>query len=493
VSPRAPGAGRPEPRAAGSGRPQAETALPALPVVAIVGRPNVGKSTLFNRIVRQRRAIVDDAPGVTRDRVVAPAEHAGRRFLCVDTGGFEAEAPRVPAAIAAQVRAQALAAVEEADVVVCVLDATAGLGPADAEAVRLLARSGKPLFVAVNKIDAPARDRLLGEFWATGVERLWPVSGAHGRGVEELLDAVVAALPQVPEPASAGEGTRLALMGRPNVGKSSLLNRLLGTERVLVAPEPGTTRDAIDTPVTIEGRPYVLIDTAGVRKRGRVDDPLERHGAVRALGTLTRTDVVLLVLDAPQGMTDQDARLVGRALEAGAAVVLLANKWDAVRGPERDVRRFRRRLAELNPGFAHLPVLCVSAHTGEGLEALPRTLREVERAYRATVPTPVLNRALRDAVAAVAPPSPEGRPLRFLYATQTGTAPPAVIVFASAPARVPPAYVRYLAGRIADAFGLRAVPLRLTLRPRREGEAAGPARGARARPVRAGRPRARGR
>lgn len=478
--------GRPRSPAATS--PSLQPSCPAagghgLPVVAIVGRPNVGKSTLFNRIVRQRRAIVDDVPGVTRDRVVAPAEHRGRRFVCVDTGGFEAEGPQDETGVAAQVRRQALAAVDEATAIVCVVDGTAGLRPADRDTIRLLTRSGKPVFVAVNKIDTPARDDLVHEFWRAGLDRLWAVSAAHGRGVDALLDAVVAVLPAMEEPGSAEEGTRLALMGRPNVGKSSLLNRIVGAERSVVAPEPGTTRDTVDTPVMLAQRRYVLIDTAGVRRRGRIDDCLERHGAVRALGTLARSEIVLLVLDATEGMTDQDARLANRALEAGRAVVLLANKWDVVPATARDARRFARTLASRYPAFADLPVLCVSARTGEGLAALPATLRAVEDAYRASLPTPTLNRVLRAAVEAHTPPGPQGRPLRFFYATQTGAAPPTVTVFTNAPARVPTPYRRYLAARIAEAFGLRAVPLRLVFRrrPQERPSARSPARYAAAR------------
>jgi len=264
-----------------------EAARRSLPVVAIVGRPNAGKSTLFNRIVGARRAIVDDAPGVTRDRVVARAEHGGRSFLCVDTGGFVADVPRDPAALAARVREQALAAVAEADCVVCVLDGAAGLAPHDRDTVRLLARAGKPVLFAVNKIDTPGRGPQAAEFYATGVDALFEVSAAHNRGVDDLLDAVVARLPAMTDARDDAGGTRLALLGRPNVGKSSLLNCLLGTEHALVAPEAGTTRDAVDTPVRIDGRPYVLIDTAGIRRRGRARDVLERHGAVRALDVIT--------------------------------------------------------------------------------------------------------------------------------------------------------------------------------------------------------------
>ncbi len=447
-----------------------------LPVVAIVGRPNVGKSALFNRLVRARRAIVDDVSGVTRDRVTARAEHRGRQFLCVDTGGFDVE-PGDAGALAAQVRAQALRAVAEADCVVCVFDGEAGLAPADRDTVRLLERAGKPVLFAVNKIDTPGREGLLYDFYAAGVDRLLAVSAAHNRGIGALLDAIVAALPPSPEASGgAATGPRLAILGRPNVGKSSLLNRLLGEERAIVAPEAGTTRDAIDTPVRIDGRPYVLIDTAGIRRRGRVQNPLERHGAVRALGTLARSDIALIVLDATEGLTDQDARIVGRAWEAGRGAILLANKWDRVPRRARDPEAFRSRIAALRPAFAGLPLRCVSARTGEGLNELFPVIAAVARAYDAALPTPALNRALREALEATPPPSPGGQALRFLYAAQSGRRPPQVVVFASAPARVPPAYTRYLSGRLAAAFGLAGVPLRLTFRSRREDAANAPRR-----------------
>jgi GTP-binding protein len=465
-----------------------ETLASDLPVVAIVGRPNVGKSALFNRIVGARRAIVDDAPGVTRDRLVARARHGGRAFLCVDTGGFAAETPRDAATLAAQVRAQALAAIRDADCVVCVLDGPAGLAHADRDIVRLLARADRPVLFAVNKIDGAGREPLVAEFYGAGIAELFPVSAAHNRGVEALLDAVVGHLPPVAPATEDVGGLSLALLGRPNVGKSSLLNRLLGTERALVAPEAGTTRDATDTAVRIGGRAYVLIDTAGIRRRGRVTDTLERHGAVRALGTLERADLALFVLDAQEGMTDQDARLVGRAWQAGRGVILLANKWDLVRGTARDVRAFRRTLAEAHPAFAGLPLICVSALSGEGLDALLGVLIQVERSYTARLATPELNRALRAAVGTHAPPSPEGRALRFFYVTQTGSRPPEVTVFTSAPARVPAAYARYLRTRFVEAFGLVGVPLRVRFRSRRDGTVTTPA-GSVARGSRSSRPR----
>jgi GTP-binding protein len=447
-----------------------------LPVVAIVGRPNVGKSTLFNRLVRARRAIVDDAPGVTRDRVIAPAEHGGRVFLCVDTGGFSADVPRDRAAIPALVRGQALAAMGEADCIVCVFDGVAGLAPEDRDTVALLRRSGKPVLWVVNKIDTPGREPQVVDFHGTGIETLLPVSAAHGRGIEELRDAIVAGLPAVPAEAAQSTATRIALIGRPNVGKSSLLNRLLGEERAIVTAEPGTTRDAIDTPIAVRGRSYVLIDTAGIRRRGRTVSPLERHGAVRALGTLERADIALIVLDATEGMTDQDSRLVGKALEAGRAVVILANKWDAVpRGTDR--RSFHERLVSEHRAFADLPFLPVSAVSGQGLEDVFPLVARLEAAYEATLPTPALNRVLQSAVDAHPPPAVKGRALRLFYAAQTSRRPPAVTIFANLPAAIPPSYTRYLSTRFSAAFQLTGVPLRVGYRARRSDVSERPRRG----------------
>jgi GTP-binding protein len=459
-----------------------------LPVVAIVGRPNVGKSSLFNRLLGARRAIVDDAPGVTRDRVTARASSGGRAFTLVDTGGFSADPPRDRATIAARVREQALAAMEEADCVVCVLDGQAGIVAEDRDVVRLLRRSGKPVLWVVNKIDTPGREALLSDVWSAGVGEPFAVSAAHGRGIAELRDAIVAALPEHAAAPEAARGTRLALLGRPNVGKSSLLNRLLGSERAIVAPEPGTTRDAVDTVITVDGRPYVLVDTAGIRKRGRVRDDLERHGAVRALGQIEGADLALIVLDAADGITDQDARIIGRAWEAGRGVLLLANKWDTVPRARRDATSFRAAATALRPAFASLPMLCVSAHTGEGVAEIFPRVAAIEQAYGATLPTPALNRALRTAVGEHPPASVRGRVPSLLYATQTGMRPPVVTIFSSKPAAIAPDYVRYLATRLRDAFGLVGVPLRLSFRARSatERRAGGRAPGARRSPPRTG-------
>ncbi|HWP65235.1 MAG TPA: ribosome biogenesis GTPase Der [Candidatus Limnocylindria bacterium] len=436
-------------------------------VVVLVGRPNVGKSALFNRVVGAQRAIVDDVPGVTRDRLVAVASHRGRRFLCIDTGGFHAE-PERAGALAARVRDTALAAVEDADVIVCVVDGQTGALPDDTALIRLLARTGKPLVVAVNKLDVPSQDLQAADFYGAGTDEVVGVSAAHRRGLDQLLDLVTAKLPEAPaEPPDAAGALRVALVGRPNVGKSSLLNRLAGEPRALVSPEPGTTRDVVDTRLTIEGRPYVLLDTAGIRRRGRITDRIERHGAVRALAALERADVVLLVLDATEGMTDQDARLAGRALEAGRGVLLVANKWDLVPEAARAALRRRGALAGSHQGLADLPVVAVSAVTGEGMGQLFQALWRVERSYDRTFQTAALNRALHDAAREHEPASARGRAVRLFYATQTGRRPPEVTLFVNEPAAVSAAYRRYLANRLARVFGLSGVAVRIVCRRRR--------------------------
>ena len=462
-----------------------------LPRVAIVGRPNVGKSTLFNRLVGQRRAIVDDAPGVTRDPVSARTTHAGRTFLCIDTGGISPSGPLAKTSIADAVRAQALAAIAQADCIVCVLDGEAGLVPDDRGLVRLLTRSERPVIYVVNKLDTAARDDYVADFFAAGVPSLLPVSAAHNRGLDTLRDAIVATLPPTPEVAAMPRAPRLALIGRPNVGKSSLLNRLLGAERNIVAPQAGTTRDTLDEPIAANGTPYILIYTAGIRRQTRGHEPLERHGAVRALGTLERADIVLVVLDAADGVTDQDARLIERAASAGRGIILLANKWDTVPAGRRQRADFERVLASKRPTLGDLPLLAVSAHTGEGLDRLFPLVARVERAYSAVIPTAALNRQLRTAVDTHSPPTDRrGRAVRLFYATQIGQRPPAITIFSSAPGALPASYLRYLSKALSADFGLIGVPLRLQLRSRTASKtpSAGQARRTRAPERRSSRP-----
>jgi GTP-binding protein len=433
-----------------------------LPVVAIVGRPNVGKSTLFNRLVRAPRAIVDAQPGVTRDRNVAPASWGGRRFLLVDTGGFEdAEA----STLAASVRLQSALAAEEADAVVAMFDGRCGLSPVDRDFMERLRALHKPVLFAVNKLDTGMREDDAAEFFALGVSEVFPLSAAHGRGVGELMERLLAQLPdeKVTLRVPAGAAT-LAIVGRPNVGKSSLLNRLVGFERAIVDATPGTTRDALDTPLRHGGHDYVLVDTAGIRRRPRVHEHLEKASVVRALRALERAEVAVLVIEATQGMTDQDARVAGYAWERRRALLLAVNKWDAVPDEERDRKRFLDHLQHRYPTLAEVPTVFLSARTGKGVGDLFPALETLIAAHRRELRTVHLNKVLEGATRALAPPSVRGKRPHFRYATQTGTAPPTITIFTSAPQLVQTAYERYLASAVRRAFDLRGVPLQLRFR-----------------------------
>ncbi|MFN8625748.1 MAG: ribosome biogenesis GTPase Der [Candidatus Binatia bacterium] len=449
-----------------------DTAIPSaaavpgvrLPVVAIVGAPNAGKSTLFNRLVGGRRAIVDSQPGVTRDRNVATAEWAGRAIVLVDTGGLD---ERHTSSLAAAVHAQSLRAAQEADVAIVLLDGRAGVTPADRDVVERLRRFRTPVVYAVNKLDTPALEDAAAEFFALGVPEVLPVSAAHGRGIAELMDRVIAHLPASPEAGERAEHPiRLAIVGRPNVGKSSLVNRILGFERAIVDSTPGTTRDAIDTPFRRGERDYVLVDTAGIRRRPRVHEQLERASVSRALSALERAEAALLVVDATEGMADQDARIAGYAWERGRALVLVINKWDAVPRPQRNRARVLEALHRAYPTLADVPVVFLSARTGDGVDGLFPVVDAVVGAHRREIQTARLNEVLAEATRAQAPPSVQGKRPKFFYATQTGTAPPAFVLFAGRPELVPASYQRFLENAFRAAFKLGGVPLRLRLRQR---------------------------
>jgi len=448
----------------------APAAPPRRPVVAIIGRPNAGKSTLFNRLVRGQRALVDSRPGVTRDRNIAPARWQGRELLLIDTGGFE---DQDASSLATSVRQQAALAADEADAVIVLLDGREGLNPADRDLMGRMRRLRKPVVFAINKLDSAARDDDAAEFFALGVADVFPVSAAHGRGIGDVMERVFALLGEA-TPADEGaevggdpeSPVTLAIVGRPNAGKSSLLNRIVGYERAIVDAAPGTTRDALDTPFTHAGRRYVLVDTAGIRRRARVQDQVERAGVVRALRALERAEVALLVIDATQGMTDQDARIAGYAWERGRALLFVLNKWDAVPRAQRDRARALRAIEEHYPTLGEVPAVCLSARTGANVGAVFPALEQVITAHRTQVRTVQLNKVLADAVAAQAPPSRQGKRPRLFYATQTGTTPPFFTIFCSHPELVPTAYARYLTHTFRAAFALPGTPVRLRFRPR---------------------------
>ncbi len=444
------------------------------PVVAIVGRPNVGKSTLVNRIVGRRAAVVEERSGVTRDRRELDAEWTGRSFQIVDTGGWvePTKTQTDERALVSEVTRQAEAAIGAADVVVFVVDVTVGVTDEDEAVAGVLRAADVPVVAAANKVDDERRELELWPFARLGLGEAVPVSALHGRGSGELLDAVVAALPTEPEqgvrPEAAREGAedhrelRVAVVGRPNVGKSTLFNRLVGAERTIVHDEPGTTRDAIDTVVETEDGPIRFIDTAGMRRRARVEPGTEHHSVLRTLEAIDRADAALLVVDAAEGVAHQDQRLAERVDAAGTAVVVVLNKWDAVDAERREAvfTDVGDRLGFL--GYA--PVLRVSGLTGHNVRLLLPALREAETAYRSRVPTAQLNRVLREAQARHPAPADGRHRPRVLYATQGASDPPTFTLFATR--RLPATYLRYLERRLREALDLGPTPIKVRVRVR---------------------------
>jgi GTP-binding protein len=454
-------------RPAGEGAELAETA--PLPLVAIIGRVNVGKSRLFNRLLKSRRALVEDRPGVTRDRLVARVRIEGREALLVDTGGLD---PAAEQGIPGAVRAQARRAIEDAAVILFVVDVREGLLPLDEEIARLLRRAARSVILVVNKADTPQQDLAAGEFHTLGFDDVVPVSAEHRRGITDLEIALAAKIPAPPEvaPGLEEEGrVRVAVVGRPNVGKSSLVNRLAGEERAIVCEEPGTTRDPTDVRLEVGGRSLVLIDTAGLRRPGRRADRLERGSAWMALRSIERAEVVVLLVDAVEGVTEQDARIAHLSLERGRPLVVALNKWDAI-DPEKRAADLEKQL-ERRLRFIPERVVCrVSARTGEGLDGLlPLVLDVLDRASP-EIPTSQINRVLQEAIRQNDPPVRGRRRLRLYYATQVSRRPFTVLVFVNDPDLVTENYRRYLQGFFRRSFDIRAAPVRIRLRARPESD-----------------------
>ena len=436
------------------------------PTIAIVGRPNVGKSTLFNRLVGTRQAIVDPTPGVTRDRLYADTEWRGQAFTLVDTGGFE---PMLEEEIPRKVREQAEQAIDEANLIVFVVDGRAGLVATDIDVAAMLRRSQKPLLLVVNKLDHRDHEPYTAEFYTLGIEPLLPLSAEHGRGVGELLDAIVERLPGTTVGEAPEQAIRVAVVGRPNVGKSTLINTLLGTPRLIVSPVPGTTRDAVDTLVTWDTQTFVLIDTAGMRRKARIEARLEWRSVAQSLHGIRRCQVALLMLDAQEGLTDQDARLAHYIYRMGRASLILVNKADLVGGsgpPSSFTQRetaIRQRLGSL--GYS--PVLFVSALTGQRLERIFPTIQSVAQAYQKRLLTSAVNDCLQQAWSRRPPHDRRGRELKLFYATQIAVEPPTIIAFVNYPESLTPAFIRYLEHQLRDKFGFEGAPLKLLFQPRR--------------------------
>src|SRR5438034_10242401 len=435
----------------------------ARPIIAIIGRPNVGKSTLFNRIIGQRKAIVDAQSGLTRDRLYGVAEWRGREFTVVDTAGLDLETANDPSRAA--IEAQTKTAIDLAHVIVLLLDVRQGLTPLDRDIALLLRRSGRRVIVAANKADSPSERHLAHELLELGFDEPNLVSAQHGIGVGDLLDRVVGELaPAEERPAGQDAPDRLAIMGRPNVGKSSLLNALLGDERALVSPTPGTTRDPIDTELMFDGVPVVLVDTAGIRRKSSSRDRLERYSLLRGIHAMERSDVVLLVIEAPTGVLAQDQHVAGYALEAGKGLVIVVNKIDLVEPAVRKPAHWRKALAPEFKFAAFAPVVTVSAKTREGIGSLLPVALEVVGQRRIKMPPSERNRVLRDAFLQHPPPSYKGRRLKVTYATQASDEAPTVVLFVNDTNLLHFSYRRYLEKKVRERFGLVGNPLRLVLR-----------------------------
>ena len=440
------------------------------PVIAIVGRPNVGKSTLFNRLVGRRRSLVRDTPGVTRDRLYGTTVHERWQATVVDTGGFE---PRTTSDLVAGVRHQVMLAIEEADLICFVVDGREGLTPLDEEIASILRKSGRPVVLAVNKIDAAGQEAALGECYRLGFASLLPVSAEHGRGVAELLEACRALVPAA-VPDVGAEGTRVAVIGRPNVGKSSLVNAVLGHERVLVHALPGTTRDAVDTPVTFRGKPYMLIDTAGIRRKGKVSEALEKLAVVMALKSLERCQVAVLVMDASEGVTAQDAHIAGYANDAGRAIVVAVNKWDLAPAGLLQKADVIGQVYERLPFLEYAPVCFVSALTHHGLADLFNEVDRVAAEAQRRIQPGDLLATLRQSVER-RPMSARGVALRVYSAQQVASGPPTFALRVNLPGQIHFSYERYLINSLRHVYGFAGSPIRLLFR-----KGGGPRRGRRA-------------
>jgi len=434
----------------------------AYPVVAIVGRPNVGKSTLFNRIAGERISIVEDTPGVTRDRIYAPAEWLGTEFRMIDTGGIDmGDEPFL-----SQITQQAEIAIDEADVIVFIVSAAEGVTDADEKVAKILYRSKKPVVLAVNKADNPEIRETVYDFYSLGFGDPYPVSGVHGLGLGDLLDAVVKGFPEK-DAAPKDDSIRFSLIGRPNVGKSSLVNAMLGEDRVIVSDIAGTTRDAIDTKFTADDTKFTMVDTAGIRKRGKVYENTERYSVMRAMRAIDDFDVVLMVMNAEEGIREQDKRVAGYAHEAGRAIIILVNKWDTLKKDNHTLTDFQNLIRAEFQYLSYAPILFVSAKTGQRLEQLPAMIKRVSVNHNQRVQSATLNDVIMDAIALNPTPSDNGKRLRVYYATQVAVAPPTFVVFVNDPKMMHFSYERFLENQIREHFDFEGTPIHLIERARK--------------------------
>ena len=441
----------------------------AKPIVAIVGRPNVGKSTLFNKLTGQRLAIVEDTPGVTRDRIFCDCEWCGHKFLLVDTGGIE---PNIDDGLLAHMREQAQIAIDSADCIIMVGEIGAGVTAQDQDIAGMLMRSGKPVVLAVNKCDKVGEPPMeLYDFYSLGIGDIVPISSVHGHGTGDLLDTVCENLHFDDNDEEEEDRIPVAVIGRPNVGKSSLINHILGENRLIVANEAGTTRDAIDTMVENQYGKFIFTDTAGLRKRGKVESGVERYSVLRSLAAVERSRVCVIMIDATVGFTEQDSKVAGYAHDQGKACIIAVNKWDAVEKDNYTMDKMRKQLEEDFSFMSYAPILFISAKTGQRLDKLFETIQYVDVQNGTRIPTGALNEMLARSTARVQPPSDKGKRLKIFYITQSSTRPPTFVAFVNQKALFHFSYQRYIENQIRENFGLTGTPMRLLIREHGDGSA----------------------
>lgn len=436
----------------------------AKPIVAIVGRPNVGKSTLFNKLIGQRLSIVEDTPGITRDRIYGNCDWQKHSFLLIDTGGIE---PVTDDVLLVHMRGQAQLAIDTADAILFITDLRAGVTAQDAEIATMLMRSGKPVILVVNKVDKVGAPPLeLYDFYSLGLGEPYPVSSVHGHGTGDILDEVCKHFPDPGDDEEDDERTTVAVIGRPNVGKSSLVNYILGEERMIVADEAGTTRDAVDMEVDNEHGKFVFIDTAGLRKRGKVESGVERYSVLRSLAAVERAHVCVIMIDATVGFTEQDSKVAGFAHEQGKACIIAVNKWDAVEKDDKTMETYRKTLSQDFGFMSYAPIVFISAKTGQRVNQLFELIKQVDMHNAMRVTTGKLNDLLARAVARVQPPSDKGKRLKVFYITQSSTRPPTFVCFCNTKQLFHFSYQRYIENQIRETFGLMGTPVRIVIRER---------------------------
>jgi GTPase len=431
------------------------------PIIAIIGKPNVGKSTFFNALTRTQDALVDDFPGVTRDRHYGNASWDEKDFIVIDTGGFTVKED----AFSDPVRQQIFQAIEDADILVMMMDGKTGITPYDRDMVELLRPIKKPVFYVVNKIDTHGHESRLVEFYDLGIEKLYPLSASHRFGLPDFIDDLLCTIPES-QGSEEKEVIRLAVVGRPNVGKSSLINRILGQDRLVVSDIPGTTRDAIDSVFEKNGKPYVLIDTAGIRRKGKVSQKIEKFSVIKALRSLERCDIALIVVDAAEGVTDQDISIAGYAFERGCGCLFILNKWDLIEKDTKTIKKYTETLRMASKFLSFAPVVTISALTGQRVDKIFNQVDTVYRQYATRLGTGKINKIIENAVSAKEPSLHRGRRIKFYYTTQISVKPPTFVSFVNYPEAVHFSYQRFLVNRIRQETGLDKTPVRLFLRPR---------------------------